>query len=56
MHASEKPSRPPEHLGWPIVVKPCSEGSSIGVSIVKSLLWVETGTGQGLPVWATGGD
>ena len=36
MHASEKPSRPPEHLGWPIVVKPCSEGSSIGVSIVKS--------------------
>lgn len=29
------PSRPPSKLGWPVVVKPCTEGSSIGVSIVK---------------------
>ena len=26
---------PPEKLGWPVVVKPCMEGSSIGVSIVR---------------------
>ena len=26
---------PPRHLGWPVVVKPSKEGSSIGVSIVK---------------------
>lgn len=26
---------PPSHLGWPVVVKPTREGSSIGVSIVK---------------------
>ena len=26
----------PGNLGWPVVVKPCTEGSSIGVSIVKS--------------------
>jgi D-alanine-D-alanine ligase len=29
------PSRPPSKLGWPVVVKPCTEGSSIGVSVVK---------------------
>ncbi|MDH5586689.1 MAG: D-alanine--D-alanine ligase [Nitrospirota bacterium] len=29
------PPRPAGHLGWPVVVKPCTEGSSIGVSIVK---------------------
>jgi D-alanine-D-alanine ligase len=27
---------PPGNLGWPVVVKPCMEGSSIGVSIVKN--------------------
>ena len=29
------PARPPETLGWPVVVKPCTEGSTIGISIVK---------------------
>ena len=29
------PFRPPGKLGWPVVVKPCTEGSTIGVSIVK---------------------
>jgi len=29
------PLRPPETLGWPVVVKPCTEGSTIGISIVK---------------------
>ena len=29
------PLRPPEALGWPVVVKPCTEGSTIGISIVK---------------------
>lgn len=33
--APEIPSRPPSKLGWPVVVKPCTEGSSIGVSVVK---------------------
>ncbi len=29
------PHRPPGNLGWPVVVKPCTEGSTIGISIVK---------------------
>lgn len=29
------PFRPPGKLSWPVVVKPCTEGSTIGVSIVK---------------------
>ena len=35
VQAPEIPSRPPSQLGWPVVVKPCTEGSSFGVSIVK---------------------
>lgn len=31
------PARPSGHLDWPVVVKPCSEGSSFGVSIVKDV-------------------
>ena len=39
-HALDIPSRPPSQLGWPVVVKPCTEGSSFGVSIVrKSSEW-----------------
>ena len=34
--ASQSASQSPKNLGWPLVVKPCTEGSSIGVSIVKS--------------------
>ncbi len=34
------PPRPPGNLGWPVVLKPSTEGSSIGVSIVrKSSEW-----------------
>ncbi len=40
VQASGIPSRPPSQLGWPVVVKPCTEGSSFGVSIVnKSTEW-----------------
>ena len=35
MRAPRIPSRPPGKLDWPVVVKPCTEGSSIGVSLVK---------------------
>ncbi len=35
VRAPEIPSRPPSQLGWPVVVKPCTGGSSLGVSIVK---------------------
>ena len=35
IHAPEIPAHPPSQLGWPVVVKPCTEGSSFGVSIVK---------------------
>jgi D-alanine-D-alanine ligase len=35
LQASMIPVRPPGKLGWPVVVKPCTEGSTIGVSIVK---------------------
>ena len=31
------PLRPPANLGLPVVVKPCAEGSTIGVSIVRKL-------------------
>ncbi len=31
------PLRPPSNLGLPVVVKPCAEGSTIGVSIVRKL-------------------
>jgi len=31
------PARPPAKLGWPVVVKPCAQGSTIGVSIVRKL-------------------
>ena len=34
--ASQTPQSPPGNLDWPVVVKPCTEGSSIGVSIVKN--------------------
>jgi len=36
LQASQIPSHPPRNFGWPVVVKPCTEGSSIGVSIVKN--------------------
>lgn len=36
LQASQPLPHPPANLGWPVVVKPCTEGSSIGVSIVKS--------------------
>ncbi len=29
------PADPPARLGWPVVVKPCRQGSTIGVSIVR---------------------
>jgi D-alanine-D-alanine ligase len=35
LQAPRIPPRPTGNLGWPVVVKPCTEGSSIGVSIVK---------------------
>ena len=35
LRAPGVPSRPPGKLDWPVVVKPCTEGSSIGVSLVK---------------------
>ena len=35
LQASMIPFRPPGKLSWPVVVKPCTEGSTIGVSIVK---------------------
>lgn len=31
------PTRPPAQLGMPVVVKPCSQGSTIGVSIVRKI-------------------
>ena len=37
LQASQTLHHPPANLGWPVVVKPCMEGSSIGVSIVKNL-------------------
>lgn len=33
---SQASLHPPTNFGWPVVVKPCMEGSSIGVSIVKN--------------------
>jgi D-alanine-D-alanine ligase len=36
VQASRPLPLPPANLGWPVVVKPCTEGSSIGVSIVKN--------------------
>ena len=36
LQTSQTPSHPPRNFGWPVVVKPCTEGSSIGVSIVKN--------------------
>ncbi len=36
VHRSSPPAHSPSRLGWPVVVKPCLEGSSLGVSIVKS--------------------
>ncbi len=36
LHASSTLPSPPKKYGWPVVVKPCTEGSSIGVSIVKN--------------------
>ena len=36
LQASQSLPHSPRNLGWPVVVKPCMEGSSIGVSIVKS--------------------
>ncbi len=30
------PARPPVNLGLPVVVKPCAQGSTIGVSIVRT--------------------
>ncbi len=35
LHAPMIPLGPPDTLGWPVVVKPCTEGSTIGISIVK---------------------
>ncbi len=35
LQAPLAPTRPGGNLGWPVVVKPCTEGSSFGVSIVK---------------------
>ncbi len=35
VHSTTVPSLLPGKLGWPVVVKPCTEGSSIGVSIVR---------------------
>lgn len=35
LNTSLIPSRLTSHLGWPVVVKPCTEGSSFGVTIVK---------------------
>ncbi len=35
LHAPMIPLGPPDTLCWPVVVKPCTEGSTIGISIVK---------------------
>jgi D-alanine-D-alanine ligase len=34
-HAGQMPAHPPRQLGLPVVVKPCTQGSTIGVSIVR---------------------
>lgn len=36
VHRTSPPAASPRGIGWPLVVKPCMEGSSLGVSIVKS--------------------
>jgi D-alanine-D-alanine ligase len=35
VHAGKIPAHPPRQLGLPVVVKPCTQGSTIGVSIVR---------------------
>jgi D-alanine-D-alanine ligase len=37
LYAKTIPGRPPANLGLPVVVKPCAQGSTIGVSIVRKL-------------------
>jgi D-alanine-D-alanine ligase len=37
LYARMIPARPPANLGLPVVVKPCAQGSTIGVSIVRRL-------------------
>jgi D-alanine-D-alanine ligase len=37
LHAKMIPARPQDNLGWPVVVKPCAQGSTIGVTIVRRL-------------------
>lgn len=37
LYARMVPARPPAHLGLPVVVKPCAQGSTIGVSIVRKV-------------------
>ncbi len=37
LQAPKIPDRPPGNLGWPVVVKPSMEGSTIGVTIVERL-------------------
>jgi D-alanine-D-alanine ligase len=37
LHAKMIPARPQDNLGWPVVVKPCAQGSTIGVTIVRKL-------------------
>lgn len=34
-HKGKTPAVPPRHLGMPVVVKPCTQGSTIGISIVR---------------------
>jgi D-alanine-D-alanine ligase len=34
-HVRQMPAHPPRQLGLPVVVKPCTQGSTIGVSIVR---------------------
>lgn len=37
LYAYRIPDRPQANLGYPVVVKPCAQGSTIGVSIVRKL-------------------
>ena len=37
LYAKMIPAHPSADLGWPVVVKPCAQGSTIGVSIVRKL-------------------